>query len=329
MKANSERGYPLFFVEWSSSRLASMVVMVLLILLGIAVFVWSIRFSGDASPDSMVGYGFAITGTAFILFAAVRYSLYRRSRKRAVGKLNASLHWHIAFGIVGLVLLCLHSFGNLNPRTGTYALWGMIALVISGFIGRTLDHFVPRTITKEVGKALTVQGEDRIESITHNLQSIVVHNKQEIRTFKADNNPRSMVDPALGTPSPWSNSAKASAPTNGPKGRNGQVLQTSWDLAYISLEETPQELSRDATQYRFVPDRKSVLARPGALLPGANDHIGELQTVERALQREQYFRYLVRYWRVFHVMLALTTIGLTLWHLEFAMTLLLPVWLHH
>ncbi|HZO73330.1 MAG TPA: hypothetical protein VFB60_14110 [Ktedonobacteraceae bacterium] len=327
MKASSESGYSLFFIEWSRSRMASIMVALILVALGIAAFVWALRFSGDASPDSITGYSFAISGTFFMLLAAVRYALYRRSRKRAVGKLNGSLHWHMAFGSIGLVLLCLHSFGNLNPRSGTYALWGMIALVISGIIGRTIDHFTPRKIAKAASRALTAQGEDRVESLTQNLQSIVVHNKQEIRTFKPDNNPRSMVDSSFGTPLPWAGANRQASPAGNAKDRG--VLQTSWDMAYISLEETPQEISRDAVQYRFVPDRKSALARPGALLPGAYDHINELQQVEKALRHEQYLRYVVRYWRSFHILLAIVTVGLTLWHLEFAMTLLIPVWLHH
>jgi len=327
MKASSENGYSLFFIEWSRSRVASIIAALVFIALGGTVFVWAIRYSGDATPDSIAGYSLAISGTFFMLLAAVRYGLYRRSRKRAVGKLNASLQWHIAFGIIGLALLCLHSFGNLNPRSGTYALWGMIALVISGMIGRTLDHFTPRKIAKAASQALTAQGEDRVESLTRNLQSIVVHNKQEVRTFKPDNNPRSMVDSSFGTPLPWASTSRRASPAGGSKDRG--VLQTSWDMAYISLEETPQEVSRDAVQYRFVPDRKSALARPGALLPGAYDHISELQQVEKALRREQYLRYVIRYWRTFHILLALVTVGLTLWHLEFAMTLLIPAWLHH
>ena len=106
------------------------------------------------------------------------------------------------------------------------------------------------------------------------------------------------------------------------------MLQTSWDLAYISLEETPQELSRDNAQYRFVPDRKSALAQPGALIPGAQEHILALEDVQQALKREEFLRYIIRYWRVFHISLAVLTIGLTLWHLEYATTLLLPLFFH-
>lgn len=332
MKASTEKGYPWILFEMSRSRMLNLLVTALLIGLAIAIAAWSIRFSGDATPDSITGYGFAFAGTTFMLLAAIRYSLYRRSRKRGVGKLNASLHWHISFGVIGLILLCLHSFGNLNPRTGTYALWGMVALVISGIVGRTLDRLMPKMIAAEVGKALTIQGEDRIESITQELQSIVVHNQQEVRSFKADN-PHSMLDSSFGTPNPWNNQAKSTAklsPTalGDTRGGSGQVLQTSWDLAYISLEETPQELNRSAQQYRFVPDKRSVLSRPGALIPGAQEHMTDLRMVDRALQREQFLRHVIRYWRICHIGLALTTIGLTLWHIEFALSLLIPVWLH-
>jgi hypothetical protein len=107
-----------------------------------------------------------------------------------------------------------------------------------------------------------------------------------------------------------------------------QALQTPWDLAYISLEATPQELSLEANHYRFIPDKKSALVHPGALMPGAQEHISELQEVEQAMQRELFYRYVIRYWRKFHIFLALLTLALTIWHLVYAAQLLLPVLLH-
>ena len=298
---------------------------VILVVAGIggALYVWYTQHSNDVSPDSIAGYTYAIIGTIFLLLAAVLYSLRRRSRKkRAVGQIHRSLNWHICFGVLGLVFLFLHSFGNFNPRTGTYALYGMIALTISGVVGRFLDRLVPRLIAGEVHKALTVKGDDRIETISQKLQAIVVHNTQDLRGF---------------TPVPGEKSHKAStslAPLSGPVSSDfsfmykDKALQTPWDLAYISLEATPQELSREANHYRFVPDKKSDLMRPGAFMPGAREHISELQEVERAMQREQYYRYIIRYWRRFHVLLALLTLGLTVWHLVYAAQLLIPVFLH-
>ncbi|HXL36197.1 MAG TPA: hypothetical protein VN954_03235 [Ktedonobacteraceae bacterium] len=290
---------------------------------GVAFFVWYIQHSNDVSPDSIAGYTYAIIGTLFLLMAAFLYSLKRRShKKRIVGRLHRSLNWHICFGVLGLVFLFLHSFGNFNPRTGTYALYGMIALALSGMIGRFLDRLVPRLITGEVHKALTVMGDDRIETISQKLQAIVVHNTQDLHSFavvpreKSQDVPTSLI--SLSDP----------ISSDFPFIQQEQALQTPWDLAYISLEATPQELSLEANQYRFVPDKKSGLARPGALMPGAQEHISELHEVERAMQHELFYRYVIRYWRKFHILLTLLTLALTLWHLVYAGQLLVPVLLH-
>ncbi len=299
----------------------------LVIFLGVAVgvvfFVWYIQHSNDVSPDSIAGYTYAIIGTLFLLLAAVLYSLKRRShKKRTVGQLHKTLDWHICFGVLGLVFLFLHSFGNFNPRTGTYALYGMIALALSGVIGRFLDRLVPRLITSEVHKALNVMGEDRIETISQTLQAIVVHNTQDLHSFA--------VVPREKSPDASKSLVSLSGPVSSDFSfiHKDQALQTPWDLAYISLDATSQELSLEANHYRFIPDKKSELERPGALMPGAQEHISELQKVEQAMQRELFYRYVIRYWRKFHILLALLTLALTLWHLIYAGQLLLPVLLH-
>ena len=195
----------------------------------------------------------------------------------------------------------------------------MIALVISGFIGRTLDHMLPRLIAQEVHKALTVQGDDRLEEISQKLQAIVVHNTQELHGFQADE-----VLPISGKRS----GSEVMSVLNSTYAKD-YPLHTAGDLADISLEETPQELSRDAQHYRFVPDKKSALAQPEALIPGAKEHVSALHHVQQALQREQVYRYMIRYWRIFHIALMVVTVGLTLWHIEYAASLWIPAWLHH
>jgi hypothetical protein len=316
-----ERGYPLLFFSGSRSWLLALLFTLLILGLSVAFFVWYAHHSSDLSPDSIAGYGYAIAGTTCLVLAATLYSIRRRARKRAIGQLNAALNWHVFLGILGLALLFMHSFGNFNPRSGTYALYGMIALVISGFVGRALDRVMPRLIAREVRKALTEQGEDRIERISQQLQAIVVHNNEQVRTFSTGGVASSRDTSLVPAPGPR-------APLPLPFEPSKQALHTPWDLAYISLEATPQELSVDAPQYRFIPDRKSNLTRPGALLPGAQEHISELERVRQAMQREQFYRYVIHYWRVFHVALALLTIGLTVWHLVYAAQLLLPTLLH-
>lgn len=319
MRGDGEKGYPWFFVQMTRSWTMSLFTLLVVSAISIALSIWYSRYGSDPAPDGMLGLSYALIGTALLVIVALGYTLRRRrSRNRAIGKLHSALNWHICLGILSLVLLFLHSFGNFNPRTGTYALYAMIALVISGFIGRTLDHLMPRLITEEVRKALTIQGEDRLEEISQKLQAIVVHNTQELRGFQAEEAP------------PKQKSSKGMELMSVLNTSNSQEypLHTSWDLAYISLEETPQELSRDAQHYRFVPDKKSGLTNPEALIPGAQEHISALHSVQQALQREQVYRYIIRYWRVFHIALMLLTVGLTLWHIEYAAALWIPAWLH-
>ncbi len=306
---NDKKGYPWFFSSFTSARVKSVLMALLVIGICTVFYSWYSHNGSDPYPDSVVGLAFAIAGTLFFIMAGVLYTLRRRARKRAIGQLNAALQWHIAFAVIALALLFMHSFGNFNARSGTYALYSMIAMVISGFIGRALDHFVPRLITQEVQKALTAQGDDRIVTISQKLQAIVIYNAQEVQPFKGwQQRP------------PFARIHNRKQETVNPFGTNS----ASWDLAYISLEQTPQELSRDEQHYRFVPDRKSALTQPGALMPGAQAQMTALADVQHALQREQFYRYVIRYWRILHIGIALATVGLTLWHLEYAVTLWLP-----
>ena len=339
-----EMGYSWLFFSGGGSNVVRILITFLIIITAAIFFAWYIHSSNDTSPDSLVGIGFAILGTIFLVLAAILYNRRRRAQKKGtVGKLNASLQWHVCFGVLGLILLFLHSFGNFNPRSGTYALYGMITLVISGFIGRMLDRIVPFLITNEVQKALTAQGDDRIEVISQKLQSIVVHNNQSLHSFiprdnRADRERGNMPgkDDMVGgrgragtSPAPTSLVPLSGPISNDfPLAYKEQLLHTPWDLAYIALDATPQELNREAGHYRFIPDKKSELTRPGALMPGAQEHIAELRMVERAMQREQFYRYIIRYWRKLHVALALVTIGLTIWHIIYALQLLLPTLLH-
>lgn len=311
MRERDEKGYPWFSFDSTAQGLIPALVIFVLIVLAIASFFIYTRISRDLSPDSLAGYAYAIAGTLAMLLATFLYGRARRSRGRKIGALNSALRWHIGLGVLALVLLFLHSFANFNPRSGTYALYGMIAIVISGAVGRTIDRLAPRLIAQEASKALTELGEDRIEAISHNVQAIVSHNIESVRGFHTVESGRRELSPA-----------KSVERSGGP------ALPESWDLAYISLAETPQEASRNAQQYRFIPDPKSPLADPGALLPGYSKQIEDLKRAQKALQREQFFRALIRYWRIFHILLVLLTIGLTLWHLEYAATLLLPTFLH-
>jgi hypothetical protein len=259
-----DKGYSWVFFHPSNQWKLSLLVSLAILAISVGFFVWCTRVSDDMGGDSFAGLVFAVGSTVFMFLAAVSFSLRRRASKRSVGELNAVLNWHVCFGVIALVMVFLHAFGNYNPRTGTYALYGMIALVISGFIGRFLDRVMPRLMAQRVRKALTPQGEDRIESVVNRIQSMAARNEQERRAFRPAQNRAS--------------------------GRQG-VLQNGWDMAYVSLEEAP---------------------------------IRAIKEVKQALKQEMFLRYVIRYWRVFHIVLAVVTVGLTLWHIEYALSLIIP-----
>ncbi len=306
---SGEKGYSWLFFSPRWRWIWGFLITILFISLSGGLYFWYRFTTSDISPFGVVGLSYAIIGTLFLLLAMLMYTLRRRLRKRAIGQLNASLNWHVFFAIMGLAAIFIHSFGNFSPISGTFALYGMIALTVSGVVGRFLDRLLPRLIAQNVSKVLTAQGEDRITTVSQRLEAIVVHNTaEELTGF------------AIGIPEDFG----GFPPNNPPHG--GTPLHVSWDLAYISLEPTQQELDRYASHYRLVPDKKSALSRPGAMMPGAQEHMSTLHDMDHAMRREQTYRYLIRYWRIFHVALAFLTIGLVIWHIIFALHIIFPTY---
>jgi len=235
-----EKGYPWLFFHATNQWKYCLAVSLFILAASFGFFVWCTHISNDMGGDSFAGLFFAIASTVFMFLAAIAFSLRRRSRERTVGGLNGVLNWHVCFGVISLVLVFFHAFGNYNPRTGTYALYAMIALVICGFIGRLLDRMAPRIMAQKVQESLTLQGEDRVELILNE-----VHRRKPPTYF--------------GIPYP-----------------NGE---------------------------RF---------------------IDALEKVQSSQNQELFFRYVIRYWRIFHIVLAVITVSLVLWHIEYAFALIIP-----
>ncbi len=307
--SRGEKGYSWFFLYLTRSWFAGFLVSLFVVASGLAFYLWYDHPGNDTTPDGTAGLVYAFIGTGFFILAALLYTLRRRSHKRNTGQLHSALNWHVFLALTGLALLIMHAFGHFAAISGTYALCGLIVLSISGIVGKMLDRVLPWLIANEVDKALTAQGNDRVEVVSQKLQAIVVHNTQKLHGFPVSSPQSPVVQPSSAI------SSKRS-------------LHVPWDLAYISLEPTQQELDHDAPRYRFIPDKKSSLNQPGALLPGADEHVAELQAIHSAMRREQFYRYIIRYWRVLHVCLAFITIGLVIWHIIFACTILFPRFMH-
>lgn len=104
-----------------------------------------------------VGHGLGILGSAMVLLLLV-YSLRKRvGFMQRWGNLRIWLRYHIFLGIAGPVLITLHTAFKVQGLVAV-SYWSMVAVAISGFIGRYLYQQIPRNI---LGEALS---EDAIEN---------------------------------------------------------------------------------------------------------------------------------------------------------------------
>ena len=126
--------------------------------------------------SGLLGHGFGIVGSILIVIGVAMYMLRKRIRKFSrAGLLSHWLEFHIFLCILGPVLVLYHTafiFGGLVA----VSFWSMVAVVLSGVIGRYIYLQIPRTIEG---------GEMNLNEINHmkdelNLQLSKGYNLDEI-----------------------------------------------------------------------------------------------------------------------------------------------------
>lgn len=96
-------------------------------------------------PAGRVGQTLGIAGMA-MMAVPVAYAVRKRwFRSPLAGSMRAWLNLHIFAGIVGPVLITLHTAFKFNGVIAV-AYWSMMAVMLSGFVGRYLYVRIPRTI---------------------------------------------------------------------------------------------------------------------------------------------------------------------------------------
>ncbi len=99
---------------------------------------WCFREYELMTAEQGTGYYFGIAGTVLMLLLVV-YPM--RKRMHALAFLGSNKLWfrlHIAFGIVGPVLILFHTNFVLGSLNSQVALFSMIIVALSGFVGRYL-----------------------------------------------------------------------------------------------------------------------------------------------------------------------------------------------
>ena len=97
-------------------------------------------------PSGIMGHGLGIVGTLLMLIGVVIYILHKRYNMlgRWV-RLRYLLEFHIFLCTVGPIMILFHTafkFGGIV----SVAFWSMVAVVVSGVVGRFIYIQIPRTI---------------------------------------------------------------------------------------------------------------------------------------------------------------------------------------
>jgi hypothetical protein len=115
------------------------------------------RSAGD------VGHGLGILGSAMVLVMLL-YSVRKRARfTRGWGDLRVWLRYHIFLGVAGPLLITLHTAFKVDGLVAV-SYWSMVAVALSGVLGRYLYQQIPRNM---LGDTLTADEiEARCEALT-------------------------------------------------------------------------------------------------------------------------------------------------------------------
>ena len=113
-------------------------------------------------PGGTYGYLYGVAGTSLMLLMQL-YSVRKRVKfLRTVGSLRLWLDLHIFCGIIGPLLIVLHSSFKIHGLVAL-SFWSMVAVALSGLFGRYLYLQVPR---RRSGDELSLAEFDQMRAAT-------------------------------------------------------------------------------------------------------------------------------------------------------------------
>jgi hypothetical protein len=101
--------------------------------------------NGAPRPGGRLGHWLGGVGFLLMLSTETLYSLRKRLRSFALGRMSLWLQIHIFTGLVGPFLVLLHTAGRFHGLAGVLTLLTGV-MVLSGLVGRYIYTAVPRTL---------------------------------------------------------------------------------------------------------------------------------------------------------------------------------------
>lgn len=96
-------------------------------------------------PSGPIGQSFGLAGTVLLVVPFAYMARKRLARAKGIGTARAWLEVHLFCGIVGPVLVTLHTTLKFNGIVSA-AYWSMVVVMLSGFVGRFLYVRIPHSI---------------------------------------------------------------------------------------------------------------------------------------------------------------------------------------
>jgi len=124
-------------------------------------------------PNGLYGHGLGIIGTLLILIGVFGYMA--RKRMKILSRIWILKHWlefHIFLCTLGSIMILFHTAFKLGGIV-SISFWSMVAVVLSGVIGRFIYLQIPRTIQ---GRELSL---NEIRDEKEKIQSVITNNLPE------------------------------------------------------------------------------------------------------------------------------------------------------
>ena len=142
-------------------------------------------------PAGIEGHGYGVIGSAMMILM-MSYSLRKRVRLfRQWGMLSRWLDIHIYFGIMGPLLVVLHTAFKIQGLVAV-SFWSMVAVATSGIFGRYLYLQIPRNIQgdeldiKELEDSNSQYTEQLLKE--YNLTNEIIKRLEDRETLKISEN---------------------------------------------------------------------------------------------------------------------------------------------
>ena len=229
-------------------------------------------------PSGLLGHGLGIIGSLCMTIGVFTYMIRKRKKSLArIGKLKNWLEFHIFLCSIGPIMVLFHTafkFGGIVA----ISFWSMVAVVVSGIVGRFIYNHIPRSIQ---GQELTL-GEVKAmkNKVNEDLQALGHDTGLSVERLISDSAQMSVKTPAK------------------------NLIQTLWQEYRADQAQYQQVLQKVRLMDLSKPDRKNIMRLVKVEL-----------RLRRKITHLQSMQSLFRSWHVVHLPFALIMMVIMIVHI--------------